>query len=38
MEELPDFYFLRDKIEQQVELFFPGFSSNEQNFMVLCME
>ena len=28
-----DCYFLRDEIEQQVELSLPRFSSNEQNFM-----
>ena len=31
--KLPDFYFLRDKIEKHVELFMPGFSANEENFM-----
>ena len=30
---LPDFYFARDKIKQQVELFSPGF--NEEKFMEL---
>ena len=29
--KLPDFYFLWDKIEKQVELFMPGFSTNEEN-------
>ena len=28
---LPDFYFARDKIKQQVELFLPGL--NEEKFM-----
>ena len=30
---LPDFYFVIDKIEQQVGLFWPGFCNNEENFM-----
>ena len=33
--DLPDFYFLKNKIEQRFELFFPGFFSNEQNLMDL---
>ena len=33
--DLPDFSFLKNKIEQQFELFFPGFFSNEQNLMDL---
>ena len=31
--DLPDFYFVGIKIEQQVKLFLPGFPSNEENFM-----
>ena len=30
---LPDFYFVRDKIEHQVGLFCPGFCNNAENFM-----
>ena len=30
---LPDFYLDRDKIEQQVGLFWSGFCSNEENLM-----
>lgn len=33
--DLPDFSFLKNKIEQRFELFFPGFFSNEQNLMDL---
>ena len=31
--KLPDFYFLWDKIGKPVEIFMPGFSTNEENFM-----
>ena len=33
--DLPDFSFLKNKIEQRFELFFHGFFSNEQNLMDL---
>ena len=33
--KLPNFYFLWDRIEKQVELFMPGFSTNEEDFMEL---
>ena len=32
---MPNFYFLWDRIEKQVELFMPGFSTNEEDFMEL---
>ena len=35
---LPDFYFLSDKIEQQVELFFLDFQAMNKTLWIFCME